>query len=62
MARSFGLTPYAAGPLPTFELPDYAETAIVGTDMFALAYNAKTVTDSRGELGLRTDKSFTMQD
>ena len=62
MAQGFGLTPYAAGQVTTFELPNYAETAIVGADLFALAYNAKSVTDSRSELGLRTDKSFAMQD
>ncbi len=62
VAQGFGLTPYAAGQVTTFELPNYAETAIVGADLFALAYNAKSVTDSRSELGLRTDKSFAMQD
>jgi uncharacterized protein with beta-barrel porin domain len=57
-----GITPYAAGQFTAFELPNYAEHAIVGTDMFALAYNSKSVTDTRSELGLRTDKSFAMQD
>jgi uncharacterized protein with beta-barrel porin domain len=28
----------------------------------ALTYNGKSVTDSRSELGLRSDKSFAMQD
>ena len=62
VAQGVGLTPYAAGQVTTFDLPNYAETAIVGADMFALAYNSKSVTDSRSELGLRTDKSFAMQD
>ena len=57
-----GITPYAAGQFTTFDLPAYAEQAIVGANTFALAYGAKSVTASRSELGLRTDKSFAMQD
>lgn len=53
-----GLTPYGAAQFTTFDLPAYAEQALVGTPIFALAYAAKTVTDSRSELGLRSDKSF----
>jgi len=58
--QGFGWTPYAAGQFTTFELPNYAERAIVGANTFALAYNARSVTDTRSELGLRTDKSFAM--
>ena len=62
------VTPWMAGasrPMPpaqftTFDLPAYAEQALVGTNTFALAYAAKSVTASRSELGLRTDKSFAM--
>jgi autotransporter-associated beta strand protein len=57
-----GVTPYAAAQFTTFDLPAYAEQAIVGSNTFALAYNAKSVTDARSELGIRTDKSFAMQD
>jgi uncharacterized protein with beta-barrel porin domain len=57
-----GITPYAAGQFTTFDLPAYAEQAIVGSSTFALAYGAKSVTDPRSELGIRTDKSFAMQD
>jgi uncharacterized protein with beta-barrel porin domain len=57
-----GITPYAAGQFTTFDLPAYAEQAIIGTGNFALAYGAKSVTDPRSELGIRTDKSFAMQD
>src|SRR6202023_213641 len=53
-----GITPYAAGQFTTFDLPAYAEQAIVGSNMFALAYGAKDVTDARSELGIRTDKSW----
>jgi uncharacterized protein with beta-barrel porin domain len=55
-----GITPYAAGQFTTFDLPSYAESALAGSSTFALAYNAKDVTDSRSELGVRTDKSFAL--
>ncbi|WP_426422136.1 autotransporter domain-containing protein [Bradyrhizobium genosp. A] len=57
-----GITPYAAGQFTTFDLPAYAESVVSGGGAFALAYGAKTVTDSRSELGLRTDKAFAMAD
>jgi uncharacterized protein with beta-barrel porin domain len=57
-----GITPYAAAQFTTFDLPAYAEQAIVGSNAFALGYNAKDVTDTRGELGVRTDKSWAMTD
>ena len=57
-----GLTPYAAGQFVTFELPNYAEAVVSGANTFALAYAAKSVTASRSELGLRSDKSFAVQD
>ena len=57
-----GITPYAAGQFTTFDLPAYAEQAVVGANTFALAYGSKSVTATRSELGLRSDKSFAMQD
>jgi autotransporter-associated beta strand protein len=57
-----GVTPYAAAQFVTFDLPAYAEQAVVGTNNFALAYNAKDVTDARTELGIRTDKSWALAD
>ena len=57
-----GITPYAAAQFTTFDLPAYAEQATVGTNNFALAYSAKSVTDPRSEVGFRTDKSFAMSD
>jgi uncharacterized protein with beta-barrel porin domain len=57
-----GITPYAAAQFTTFDLPGYAERALVGSNAFALAYGAKDVTDPRSELGIRTDKSFVMPD
>jgi uncharacterized protein with beta-barrel porin domain len=57
-----GITPYAAAQFTSISLPAYAEQALVGTPAFALAYAAKDVTFPRSELGLRSDKSFAMQD
>jgi uncharacterized protein with beta-barrel porin domain len=57
-----GITPYAAGQFTTFDLPAYAESALVGSNTFALSYGSQTVTDSRSELGVRTDKSYAIQD
>ena len=57
-----GITPYAAAQFTTFDLPGYAEQALVGSNALALAYGAKDVTDTRSELGLRADKSFAMRD
>ncbi|WP_244486100.1 autotransporter outer membrane beta-barrel domain-containing protein [Bradyrhizobium viridifuturi] len=57
-----GITPYAAGQFTTFDLPGYAEQAVVGSPAFVLDYAGKSVTDVRSELGIRTDKSFAMAD
>ena len=56
-----GITPYAAGQFTTFDLPAYAEGVVMGSNAFALAYGAKSVTDPRSELGVRTDRSFALQ-
>ncbi|WP_426612142.1 autotransporter outer membrane beta-barrel domain-containing protein [Bradyrhizobium sp. McL0616] len=53
-----GLTPYAALQATMFSLPSYSEFAVVGNNSFALNYAAKSVTDTRTELGLRADKAF----
>ena len=55
-----GITPYAAGQFTTFDLPAYAESVVTGTPNFALNYTAQSVTDTRSELGIRTDKSWAM--
>jgi uncharacterized protein with beta-barrel porin domain len=57
-----GITPYAAAQFTTFDLPAYAESAVAGSGAFALSYGAKSVTDPRSELGLRTDKSYALPD
>ena len=61
IAGGTGITPYAAAQFVTFDLPAYMEQAIVGANTFALGYSAKSVSDGRSELGVRTDKSFAAQ-
>jgi uncharacterized protein YhjY with autotransporter beta-barrel domain len=56
-----GITPYAAGQFTTISLPNYTESPGIATT-FGLNYAAKDVTASRSELGLRSDKSFLVQD
>ena len=49
-----GITPYAAAQFTTFDLPAYAEQALIGTNNFALAYGAKGDDRSRAaKLGFR---------
>jgi uncharacterized protein with beta-barrel porin domain len=57
-----GVTPYAAGQFTTFDLPAYAEQAVVGANTFALAYGGKSVTAPRSEVGIRTDRSWALPD
>lgn len=55
-----GFTPYAAGQFTAFELPAYAESVVSGTNNFGLAYGSRSATDTRSELGVRSDKTFAM--
>ncbi|HEV7600853.1 MAG TPA: autotransporter domain-containing protein, partial [Bradyrhizobium sp.] len=56
-----GITPYVAAQVISFNLPAYAEQVLGGLGTFALNYGAQTTAATRTELGLRTDKSFAMQ-
>ncbi|HEV2154856.1 autotransporter domain-containing protein [Bradyrhizobium sp.] len=56
-----GITPYAAAQVTNFNLPNYSETSLNGGGLFALNYASQSLTDTRSELGLRTDKSYAMQ-
>jgi autotransporter-associated beta strand protein len=56
-----GLTPYAAAQVTNFNLPNYSEASLNGGGLFALNYSSQSLTDTRSELGLRTDKSYAMQ-
>jgi autotransporter-associated beta strand protein len=60
--NGIGIAPYAAAQVTAFDLPSYAETALSGAGTFALNYAAKTATATRSELGLRSDKSFVVND
>src|SRR5260370_39083845 len=57
-----GITAYAAAQVISFNLPAYAEQSRVGGGLFALNYAPQTTTATRTELGLRSDKSFALQD
>ncbi|MBR0774520.1 autotransporter domain-containing protein [Bradyrhizobium diazoefficiens] len=57
-----GITPYAAAQVTNFNLPNYSEVSLNGGGLFALNYAAQSLTDTRSELGLRTDRSYAMQD
>ncbi|MBV9456522.1 MAG: autotransporter outer membrane beta-barrel domain-containing protein, partial [Bradyrhizobium sp.] len=48
------------GQFTTFDLPSYAEQVLSGSGNFALGYAAKSVTDARSELGLRSDTSLAL--
>lgn len=56
-----GITPYAAVQVTNFNLPNYSEVSLNGGGLFALNYASQSLTDTRSELGLRTDKSYAMQ-
>jgi uncharacterized protein with beta-barrel porin domain len=53
----FGVTPYAAAQVQTFWTPAYSETAASGLPTFALAYDARTTTTTRTEVGTWLDWS-----
>lgn len=56
-----GITPYAAAQVTNFSLPNYSEVSLNGGGLFALNYASQSLTDTRSELGLRTDKSYAVQ-
>ncbi|MCK1387464.1 autotransporter domain-containing protein [Bradyrhizobium sp. 21] len=56
-----GITPYAAAQVTNVNLPNYSEISLNGGGLFALNYASQSLTDTRSELGLRTDKSYAMQ-
>ena len=56
-----GITPYVALQTQWFHTPGYRETDLNGGG-FALAFNARTSDDTRGELGVRFDSLQSFQD
>jgi uncharacterized protein with beta-barrel porin domain len=59
--KGLGITPYAAAQFTTVALPAYAESAVSGAGTFALSYAGRNVTDSRSEIGVRTDQTFAIR-
>jgi outer membrane autotransporter protein len=57
-SSGFGVTPYAALQVQAYRTPSYSEVAASGSSTFALAYDARTTTTTRSELGSRVDKSY----
>lgn len=53
-----GFTPYAAVQVQSFRTPSYSETALSGSSVFALSYDARTITTTRTELGTWLDWSI----
>jgi outer membrane autotransporter protein len=53
-----GFTPYAAVQAQAFRTPSYSETALSGASVFALSYDARTITTTRTELGSWLDWSI----
>lgn len=51
-------TPFGAIQGMSFRTPGFSEVAVVGSPALALTYAGNTATAFRGELGLRTDKVF----
>jgi autotransporter-associated beta strand protein len=60
--QSIDLTPYAAGQFTSYRLPSYAEQVASGSGPFALAYDGKTATAARTELGVKTEKAVALSD
>jgi autotransporter-associated beta strand protein len=58
--QSIDLTPYAAGQFISYRLPSYAEQA--ASSPFALAYDGKTATAARTEIGVKTEKAVMLSD
>jgi uncharacterized protein with beta-barrel porin domain len=52
----FGFIPYAALQMQSFHTPSYSEIAASGSPQFALAYDARTTTTTRTELGAWFDR------
>jgi outer membrane autotransporter protein len=56
----FGLTPYGAVQVQAFRTPSYSERAVSGSSVFALAYEARTTTTTRTELGAWFDRTLAL--
>jgi autotransporter-associated beta strand protein len=57
-----GITPYAALQVTQINLPGYEESAISGSNAFALDHESNATTITRTELGARFDRAFKLDD
>jgi uncharacterized protein with beta-barrel porin domain len=55
-----GVTPYAAAQVQDFFTPSYGETAVSGSNVFALSYGARSTVATRTELGAWFDKMMAL--
>jgi outer membrane autotransporter protein len=55
-----GITPYAALQVQTFRTPSYSESAVSGSNAFALTYDASSTTSTRTELGAWFDNTIAL--
>jgi outer membrane autotransporter protein len=58
--EQLGFIPYAAFQAQAFYMPAYSEIAASGSSTFALAYNARTTTTTRTELGAWFDANIVL--
>ena len=56
-----GVTPYGAVQLQGFFVPSYSETAVSGTNAFALSYDSRSSLATRTELGAWFDKMLALE-
>ncbi|HEY7979082.1 MAG TPA: autotransporter domain-containing protein [Rhizomicrobium sp.] len=57
-----GFTPFIAWQATSDSVPGYAEKTVSGSNTFALNYGGTDFGTSRGEIGLRADHTFQMDD
>jgi outer membrane autotransporter protein len=55
-----GITPYAALQVQNFRTPSYSESAVSGSNAFALTYDATSTTTTRTELGAWFDNTIAL--
>ena len=58
--RWVGVTPYAALQVQNFRTPSYSESAVSGSNAFALSYDARSTTSTRTELGAWFDNTIAL--
>lgn len=56
------ITPYAGLRVQSLHTPAYSESAVSGSSIFALAYDARSATTVRSELGARFERNMPIQD